>query len=72
LFFSFSDALLDEMKKAASNVPEDKIEEAVKVAKVTIAVVLVLVIVLDFVIRFLVIDSLYHRYQDERRPNQIV
>jgi hypothetical protein len=60
------------MKKTATNVPEDKIEEAVKVAKVTIAVMLVLAILIDFVIRFLVIDSLYHRYQNERKPNQIV
>jgi hypothetical protein len=68
LFYSFSDALLDEMKKEASNVPEDKIEEEVKDAKVALAVMLVLAIIFDFVMRFLVIDSLYHRFKEEAKP----
>jgi amino acid permease len=71
LFYSFTDTFREELENT-SNVPEDQIDEAIKMLKIEHALFFALIIFFDFVFHFLVINSLYNKYRNERMPNQIV
>jgi hypothetical protein len=47
------------------------IDDNLFVQKTAILVGFIIITVIDFSLRFLVIDSLYHKYRDERKSNQM-
>jgi hypothetical protein len=50
----------------------EEIEELAYQTKAFTIAASVIVIVVDFLIRFLVIDALYHKFRDEGKPRQEV
>jgi hypothetical protein len=50
---------------------EAEIDQLVTVLKTGTAFSFILAIIIDFVFRFLVIDSLYHKYKEEVKPDQM-
>jgi hypothetical protein len=55
-----------------SGLTEEEIDDVIFATKAFLIVLLILVIVIDFFVRFLVIDSLYHRYKEDGKPKQVV
>ena len=68
----YKDAFVVINMHASKKLTNDEIDVAVGAIKTTMIICVVIAVAVDFIIRFLVIDSLYHKYREERKPNQIV
>jgi preprotein translocase subunit SecG len=60
--------IVEENEKTGNKLTSDEVDTLVTAARAGSAVGFALFIIIDFVIRFLVINSLYYRYRDEGKP----
>jgi hypothetical protein len=68
----FSDLIRIELNKVndaqEKNMSPKEIDSLVTAGKSGAVFIIIVAIAVDFVIRFLVIDSLYHRFKEEGKP----
>jgi hypothetical protein len=68
----FSDLIRIELNQVndaqGKNMSQKEIDILVSAGKSGAVFIIIVVIAVDFVIRFLVIDSLYHRFKEEGKP----
>jgi hypothetical protein len=74
-FVIYSDLIKDDLisSNEANNyeMSQDEVEKYVFFAKASSAVSIAFLVAVDFVIRFLVIDSLYRKFREERKTPQL-
>lgn len=69
---AYKDALVAINQHASTKLTNDEIDALISFTKSSMIAGIVTAVAIDFIIRFLVIDSLYHKYREERKPNQVV
>lgn len=68
VFSSIFREILIKARENGQDLPDEKIDEIVSAAKILLLVFIGAVIIFDFFLRFLVINSLYHKYKEHTKP----